>query len=263
LIHERSWSIMLGGGGVPVHHLADITWDAVGTLGGPRSIAVLPIGAIEAHGPHLPLATDVIISEAMAREGARRLSEAGYTVLILPTIAYTPASFGASFPGTVHVSEAVLVATVRAVAATVARNDVGTLVFANSHFDPANLSALYAARDAMPDGLQCRFPDVTRKPWAPRLTDEFRSGACHAGQYETSIVLAERPDLVKREVQASLKSVEVSLSDAIREGKTSFRDAGVDRAYCGYPSEASAEEGAASVSTLGQILFDCVVGHGG
>ena len=46
--------------------------------------------------------------------------------------------------------------------------------------------------------LAVAFPDITRKPWALRLTDEFKSGACHAGRYEGSIVLAARPDLGRR-----------------------------------------------------------------
>ena len=51
----------------------------------------MPLGATEAHGPHLPLSTDVIIAEAMARAGAERLSRQGATVLVLPTVALTPA----------------------------------------------------------------------------------------------------------------------------------------------------------------------------
>ena len=56
-------------------------------------VAILPLGAIEAHGPHLPVGTDVWIAEAMARDGAERLGAEGIAVLILPPLAYAPAPF--------------------------------------------------------------------------------------------------------------------------------------------------------------------------
>ena len=52
-------------------------------------------------------------------------------------------------------------------------------------------------------GLAVAFPNLAAKPWALRLSDEFKSGACHAGQFETSIVLAERPELVRDGHQGS------------------------------------------------------------
>src|SRR6266850_7400357 len=90
-----------------VHTLTSLTWTAVRDLppgtnaDKARTIAVLPTGAIEAHGPHLPLGTDVIIAEAMARAGAERLAARGFEVLLLPTLALTPAPFAAEFAGTV------------------------------------------------------------------------------------------------------------------------------------------------------------------
>jgi len=101
-------------------------------------------------------------------------------------------------------------------------------------------------------------PDLTRKPWAARLTEEFRSGACHAGRFEGSIVLAERPDLVREPVQKALAPNPASLSTAIRAGARTFAEAGGPRAYFGAPAEATAEEGRATIETLGQILADAV-----
>ena len=103
------------------------------------------------------------------------------------------------------------------------------------------------------------FPDLTRRRWAERLTAEFRSGACHAGRYETSIVLAERPDLVRADVMSTLGPNPRSLVDAIREGLTTFSAAGGSDAYFGAPAEATAEEGRAIVEALGAILADAVV----
>ena len=87
------------------------------------------------------------------------------------------------------------------------------------------------------------FPDLTRKPWALRLGDEFQSGACHAGRFETSIVLAERPELV-REVRAGQLRAQPELAvGGDPRGQATFEEAGGPRAYFGCPAEATAEEG--------------------
>ena len=93
---------------------------------------------------------------------------------------------------------------------------------------------------------------------ASRLGEEFRSGACHAGRYEGSIVLAERPDLVREAIRAGLAPNPASLSRAIRDGRTTFADAGGPRAYFGWPADATGEEGRATIAALGEILADAV-----
>jgi creatinine amidohydrolase len=87
---------------MPVHTLASLTWPAVRDLPAEQTVAILPAGAIEAHGPHLPLGTDIVIAEAMARAGAERLSGRGLQVLLLPTLSLSPAPFASEFPGTLH-----------------------------------------------------------------------------------------------------------------------------------------------------------------
>src|SRR5262245_55582564 len=199
--HERVWrssnhDTTLNSNLMPVHRLASLTWPAVRDLPAARTVALLPAGAVEAHGPHLPLGTDVIIAEAMARAGAERLSARGLVVLLLPALTFAPAPFAAAFAGTVHTpAEAT---TMIVVGAARRRSRQGSRVTAvgNAHHDPAHVQALRTAVDvAAGAGLELVFPDLTRRRWAERLTDEFRSGACHAGRYEGSIVLAERPEL--------------------------------------------------------------------
>jgi creatinine amidohydrolase len=92
-----------------------------------------------------------------------------------------------------------------------------------------------------------------------RLTEEFQSGACHAGRYEGSIVMAERADLVRESVRRGLPANPASLSTAIREGKRTFEEAGGARAYFGWPADATAEEGRATIAALGAILADAVL----
>src|SRR5438445_13840538 len=89
---------------MPVHELAQLTWEEVRDLDREHTLVVLPVGAIEAHGPHLPLDTDVVIATAMARAGARRLAARGQAALILPALAYTAARLGAAFHRTLSMS---------------------------------------------------------------------------------------------------------------------------------------------------------------
>jgi creatinine amidohydrolase len=227
---------------------------------GATAVAILPLGAVEAHGPHLPVGTDVWIAEAMAREGARRLGERGVGALVLPALAYAPAPFADGFAGTLSIGTETVVALVVDVARAVARRGVGTLALASSHFDPAQVAAVRTAveRAAEIDGLRVVFPDLTRRALAARLGDEFRSGACHAGRYETSILLAERPELVDRAAARALPAVDLALPAAIAAGHGSFEAAGMGDAYCGDPARATAEEGRELVARLGEILAEAV-----
>jgi creatinine amidohydrolase len=237
-----------------------MTWEEARDAAGPGSVAILPVGAIEAHGPHLPLETDVIIAQAMARTGAARLAARGLRVLVLPPLTYTSAGFARGFAGTLSLRPETVVATVVDIADSLRQHGYTVLAIANAHLDPDHLASIEAAVNQIRRGLRLRvaFPNLVIKPWALRLSDEFKSGACHAGQFETSIVLAERPDLVREATMAALPPNPASLSRAIREGKLEFEEAGGPRAYFGYPAQATAEEGRATIEALGAILDEAV-----
>jgi creatinine amidohydrolase len=243
-----------------VQPLAAMTWEEARDAAGRGSVAILPVGAIEAHGPHLPLETDVIIAQAMARAAAARLAARGSSVVVLPPLTYTAAAFAQGFAGTLSLRPETVTATVLDIAVGLARHGFGVLAIANAHLDPGHLASLEAAVGAIRRelGLAVVFPNLAAKPWALRLTDEFRSGACHAGQFETSVVLAERPELVREATRAALPSNPSSLSHAIRDGKQSFEEAGGARAYFGFPAQATAEEGRATIQVLGAILDEAV-----
>jgi creatinine amidohydrolase len=196
----------------------------------------------------------------MARVGARRLAAKGLEVLMLPPLPFTAAPFAADFAGTISIDPAAVTATVAAVARSLAKHGARLTALANAHLDPSHLTSLDAAVDAIRRdvGLPVAFPNLATRPWALRLGEEFRSGACHAGRFETSIVLAERPELVREVVMAALPASPASLSRAIREGRTTFEESGGARAYFGYPADATAAEGRALVDTLGAILDEAM-----
>jgi creatinine amidohydrolase len=239
----------------------ELTWEEVRDLDRTRTVAVLPAGAVEAHGPHLPLGTDLVIAEAMAREGAGRIVDRGFLAVLLPTVSFTAAPFAAAFPGTLSVSAETVIALIADLARELTRQEFAALAVANAHLDPAHRSSLtLAAERARNAGhLPVVVPDLARRRWAERLTEEFRSGACHAGRFEGSIVMAERPTQVRREIQDALPANPASLSDAIRSGASTFADAGGPRAYFGWPADATAEEGRATVEELGRILCEAVL----
>jgi creatinine amidohydrolase len=237
-----------------------MTWEEAHDASGLGSVAILPVGAVEAHGPHLPLETDVIIAQAMARAGASRLAARGAKVTVLPPLTYTAAAFARGFAGTISLRPETVTATVVDIAGSLNRHGFGVLAIANAHLDPGHLASIEAAVTEIRRtlGLTVSFPNLAAKPWALRLSEEFRSGACHAGQFETSIVLAERPELVREATRATLPPNPASLSRAIRDGKLSFEEAGGPRAYFGFPSEATAEEGRATIQVLGAILDEAI-----
>jgi creatinine amidohydrolase len=246
---------------VTIHHLASVSWPTFRELASQRPIAVLPLGALEAHGPHLPLGTDITIAEAMAAAGADRLAALGFTVVLLPVLPVAPAPFASAFAGTVNIAPAAIAATVEGITRSLGQHGVRATVVANAHHDPAQVSALRSAVAQIEKEGATRliFPDLTRRRWAARLTDEFQSGACHAGRYETSIMMAHAPELVALDTMRALSANPRSLVSAIQRGDRTFQEAGGPDAYFGAPAEATADEGREIIERLGRILEEAVV----
>ena len=124
------------------------------------------------------------------------------------------------------------------------------IVLVNSHFEPEQVETL--RRTGLP------LLELTRRVNAERLTEEFRIGSCHAGRYETSLVLADRPDLVHADRMSALEAKIVDMPGAIAEGRNDFLAMGMDEAYCGSPAEASAEEGGQTFEILADMLVELV-----
>src|SRR5262245_63264369 len=85
--------------------LGEATWTEVRDLlrEAPDAIALLPVGSLEAYGPHLPLATDVVIAEGLARRVAQALAREAIEVAISPAVAYALTEYAAGFAGTTGV----------------------------------------------------------------------------------------------------------------------------------------------------------------
>lgn len=241
--------------------LAETTWLAVrdALAGGRPVVAILPCGATEAHGPHLPLNTDVIISEGMARAALPALDRLGVAAFVLPPLAYAPANYAEAFPGTINIAAATAKALLLDIARSLKAQGFACLALANSHFDPANVAMLReAAEDIRALGLAVAFPDFTRRKLAQTMTAEFQSGACHAGQFETSLVMAACPHLVDDKTRARLPDNPASLTEAFAKGAKTFTEAGGPDAYFGHPSAASIAEGKQSYEIMAAALVDAI-----
>lgn len=222
--------------------------------------ALLPCGATEAHGPHLPLNTDIIIADGMARRALRLLEAGGVTAVQLPSLAYAPAEYAAAFSGTISIGAQTAKALILDIARSLKAQGFACLGLANAHFDPANVAMLReAAEEARALGLAIAFPDFTRRALANELTAEFISGACHAGQFESSLVLADEPQLVDDGVRRALAGNAASLTEAFTKGAKTFAEAGGPQAYFGEPRLASAEEGERSFAIMARALADAVL----
>src|SRR6266481_8460773 len=89
--------------------LAERTWPEAARLArDPRSVVLLPLGAIEQHGPHLPLLVDWLGAEELARRIAPHLERAGLTPVLAPSLPYGVSTLAAEWPGTVSLSRALV-----------------------------------------------------------------------------------------------------------------------------------------------------------
>ncbi len=224
-------------------------------------VMILPIGSTEAHGPHLPLATDVIISEEMSRRAAEKLNAQGIETLVLPAVTYSVTDFSADFPGTISIKKETAVALIYDICRSLSEQGARLVAIANSHLEPEHVASINEAieRVRQETGKVVAFPDKRKRRWAETLTQEFKRGDCHAGSYETSLVMAARPDLVREDIRLSLERVPISIAEKIKEGARTFTEAGGSDAYFGDPRAASPEEGEATFEALSDMIVTAVL----
>ena len=238
------------------HHLADLTWPEAREALRPETVVLLPIGAIEAHGPHLPLDADVVIALATAEHAASALVARGEGVVILPPLSYGVSYVGTSFPGTTPVPASVITAQVASIVVEIARWGPRRFALVNAHLEPAHVAALEAgaAEAERTAGVRVAFADQREERWAAMLSEEFRRGARHAGAYETSILLAAAPERVRRDLLSGLPPVWIDLPERLRAGARTFAEAGGTDGYFGDPAQATAEEGERLLAALGEMV---------
>ncbi len=240
--------------------LARLTWPEARALFNHRTVAILPTGSTEPHGPHLPLDVDVTIALTQAWRAAARLGELDVPTLVLPAIPFGVTFFTEGFAGRVGIHPGTLWSLIEDIVESLSEQGLRRVVISNGHLEGDHVKVLrglaldYEARSALK--AQVLFPDNTRRRWAAMLGEEFKSGDCHAGRYETSIVLAADPDGVREAQRQALAPVAVDLIARTRAGAKSFREIGAADAYCGDPAAASAAEGEERIHALANMIVE-------
>jgi creatinine amidohydrolase len=198
--------------------LVELSGPAAAAALRPDSVVVLPTGAIEHHGPHLPLITDYLLADLISAAAVEQAVADGLDVWLLPTLSYTKSDEHSWAPGTMWLSWDTMMRTVvdlgRAVAATPARR----LVFLNGHGGNTALLQVAVREIRRLTGLQTFvMPSLvigTPEQGAVRPNDEGldeRGLGIHGGTGETSILLYLRPDLV--DLSLAERSVPAHIAD--------------------------------------------------
>jgi creatinine amidohydrolase len=186
---------------LPSRYWADLATTDFAVLDPASTVALLPVGATEQHGPHLPLAVDQCLVDGIVARALPRLA-AGLPVLVLPTqqVGYSPEH--AAFAGTLTLSLNTVVATWVELGECVARAGVRKLLLFNSHGGQASLLDIVARELRGRCGLivwGCSWWNLPLGDAVNGLfsADEHRFGV-HGGDIETSMMLALRPASVRQ-----------------------------------------------------------------
>jgi len=216
-------------------------------------IALLPVGSTEPHGPHLGLGTDVVISAAACLRAAELLDKRGTMIgVIAPAISYGVTDCATGFSGAVSIPGPVLTQYIAAVCDGLLASGIRHVCLVNNHLEPAHDAAVRAVLAGREKKVSYACP--LSKRWARTLSAEFKSGACHAGRYETSIIMAAGPEFVVEELRTRLPVVPISLSEKLAAGVNTFEQMGLEAAYAGDPAAASVEEGEQLIQRLGEMV---------
>jgi mycofactocin precursor peptide peptidase len=220
--------------------LGEETWPEVAAA--ESVIVLLPVGSCEQHGPHLPLDTDTRIAVAVATSAAQ-LGGSRSSVLVAPAITIAASGEHSGFPGTLSIGTDALVAVLIEVvrSASWARR----VVIVNGHGGNA------AAAQLVTKQLRSEGHDVLL--WSPSASAaNARSLDAHAGRFETSLMLAIAPDLVRlnRAAAGDARPLAQLLPQLRRDGVKSVSENGV----LGDPEGASAAEGRRYLAALAADL---------
>jgi len=188
---------------IPPHrYFPYLTWTEIEQMPNKENVVIVqPIGAIEQHGPHLPIAVDSAISMGVLGKALSQLDEE-IPAYALPCLYYGKSNEHSGFPGTITLSATTLLSVIREVATSIYRSGFRKLILMNSHGGQPQIMEI-AARD-----LHQEHPDFAVFPlftWrVPNLagdliTDKEKEYGIHAGDTETSIMLSLLPEQVKME----------------------------------------------------------------
>ncbi len=182
--------------GPPLLH--ELTREELRTLA-PSALAVIPIGATEQHGPHLPVGTDFLCAEYIARNAAARV-QSEIPIVVTPTLPFGSSAHHLPFGGTMSLPTELYYRVLMELGQSLVADGFRRMFFVNGHGGNHEIAQL-AARDL---SLQQPVHAAAASYWVVAWRDLADAGAGelgrfpgHASAFETSLILANWPDLVK------------------------------------------------------------------
>jgi len=244
-----------------IRYLAELTYEECANIVKAKPVILLPLGPLEAHGPHLPLGVDIQGAVILAELGAQQLTARGIETVIAPVIPYTLAQVAMPFPGTVTLRRETVIALLLDIAASFKQHGFQRLVIVCHHLERANLAALQeAAGEISNSGLSVLVSGAIEHCFARNnpslLKGEHPLWDFHAGEAETAFYLWKYPQLVKEAIRVNLPPVWSDIRQKFLEGARNFFEAGAPSCYLGDPAQATAELGRRLYSILAQALAE-------
>jgi len=224
----------------------------------PEAIVVVPVAAMEQHGPHLPVMVDSLLCSAVAERAAQRVT-ARRPVVVAPTVWSGLSEHHMAFGGTITLDYPTFCALLRCVCRSLQRHGFGRVLLLNGH--GGNEAALRVVVEQLSAELDLILATATywhlaAAPFAAIL--ERQSGVRHACEAETSMVLALRPELVDQSRFAEARSAEEEHGAATAYRWQSFAERTASGAL-GDPTAASAEKGERLLEAAGAALAELLL----
>lgn len=196
----------------------ELTWPEIGKLAEEDAMVIIPVGSIEQHGPHLPVSMDYMATSEVSRRVAERMTRSGHPAVVLPGVWTGVSPHHMLFPGTITLNYEQFATVLKQICFCVKEHGFSRIVFVNGHGGNVNpLRVLMMEINEMlgRPAFVTSYWDVAREDLRGIL--EVDSGIGHSAEAETSIMLAMRPDLVRRPFDESIGPDRPDPSD-LREG---------------------------------------------
>lgn len=178
-----------------------LSWSEVAELDRDRTVAVLPTAAVEQHGPHLPVDTDMFLCTRVVEEAAARAQRGG-TVLVAPTLAYGSSAHHMAFAGTLTLTAATFLTAVGELCGSLAQHGFRRLLVVNGHGGNSDLTREAVQQLAVQAPVLAAAVDywALAREAAAQVRSSPPGGMAHACEFETSLMLHLRPESVRQEL---------------------------------------------------------------
>jgi creatinine amidohydrolase len=248
------------------HWWWDLSADDFRRLEMEKIVAVLPVGAIEQHGPHLPVRVDAAIVDGIMQHAVSRMAD-DFPALILPTMSVGKSNEHSAFAGTLTLSAETLGRLWYEVCESVHRAGVRKVVFVNSHGGQPQVMEIVCRELRVKLGMFAvssqwsRFTDL-----ADLFSATERKHGIHAGEIETSAMLYLHPDLVDMSLAEDFRSLSQTLETECEMLMPESHAAGFGwqmqdinpKGACGNAARADARRGQAAIDRAADRLIKLV-----